>query len=748
MNTILFMKNKFFTTLSFEFKKIPPFNWAALFVLFILINIFGAFISVNSVELVDTERIRNAIIAYQANPSAFIKSYDEWQATYNLYEQALLETAKSTSEKIVEISPPEQVYESQVYDYQSYNRFFDLLYRKNTYISQIAHLIDTAEQNIFAASDNVFQKNYNKKVIETYVQTSNNVYIGLEDTIGWDIFLESPVPGLSTLLALILICGHTFCLEYSTNMNGIIFNSRYGRVRIFITKLIYLFLLSFIFLALSECITLLVVLKTVGLSSPWNSIQAFSQYTYCPYAISVIAFTILSFIAKLGILWVLCVLTSFISICFQKLVLVYILSGFSSIAAYIILQLNPNFGSLAYRLHPFVHLTSTDFFKRYAASNIFSRVVNHEFLVPIIYCLVFIALLVLLFSTNTEIKKSHNNVRIGLNKPFTNKCTVSKGQKYSLRLSPYEIRKQLQVRSLLLCFFFLVSQTIFTYVVYSREHSESDNILYEYLLYLEGPISVEKTEYLQKERINFDIIFSTKDTVELSYSNGEIDSKEYLTYLQSYERALSHSEVLDSIIEYDNYLNNVSLTKKVPAYFLYRSGYENLFNSGNDILMLLIIFFLATEFFSCEYTSKTSAYPAITLISTTKYGRRQTTIAKYIGSLTITSLIYLCTNTFRFIILFSHWYFPALYAPLYSLEQFKNAPDISILSYLLFYILARSILILIIVSLILAITKKAKNGYLVFLICSIWLLCPYIFEYFDIEFPHWLNFNYLYNLCF
>ena len=133
------MKNKFFTTLSFVFKKISALYCAGLFVLFILIIIFGAFFSVNSVELVDTERIRNAIIAYQANPSAFIKSYDEWQATYNLYEQALLETAKSTSEKIVAISPPEQVYESQVYDYQSYNRFFELLYTKYTYISHIAH---------------------------------------------------------------------------------------------------------------------------------------------------------------------------------------------------------------------------------------------------------------------------------------------------------------------------------------------------------------------------------------------------------------------------------------------------------------------------------------------------------------------------------------------------------------------------------------------------------------------------------
>lgn len=741
------MRSKFFAiNLLYEFKKLPPVLWTILISILVFINIFSACVSVNKIDIIDTEHVQKAINDYLIDPLSFTKSYDEWLVSYDLYEKALLESAKSSNEMVC-IAPPEQIYNSQIYDYQLYDKLFSLLYRKDTYTQKISDLLDTAERNVSSSAMNSFAKKYNEKILQTYSNTSANIHIGIEDTRGWDIYLESPIPGLSTMLILIFICGYLFCLEYSTGMNGIIFSSCYGKGKIFSTKLICLLLLSFLFLLLSEGVTLFVIYKIVGLSSPWNSIQAFSQYTYCPFIVSVFTYAILSFIAKLVVIGVLCVFTAVLSVFFQKIILVYILYTVSTIVAYISLLVIPNVGSLAYRIHPFIHLTSTDFFKRYSASNIFGNVGDHFFLVPILYCLSVIFLLRLLFLKNI-INKPFHNVLFKFPKIVIRKHSLFPPREYTLLLTPHELKKQLQQKSILLCIFFLIVQTAFTYTLYSGDHSAIDDILHEYLLLLEGPISSEKTDFLLNERKKFDVIFSSKESIELSYSNGEINNMEYLTYLQDYERALSHSDVLDRVIQYNRYLNHVSLEKEKPAYFLYFSGYENLLNSGNDILMLLLIFFLATEVFSCEYTNKTSTYPAITLIYSTKYGRKKTTTAKYICSFIITSILYLCFSSLRLIILSYYWYFPALSAPLYSLEQFKNAPDISILIFLIFYFWVRLIFILLLVSFILAITKKTKNGHLVFSFCSIWLLCPYICEYFDFSFPRWLNFNYIYNNLF
>ena len=753
MSIIKYMKNNFFhRNLTFEFHKLRFSQLVLIFTILVCVNVIGTFIYVDDIDIVD---VHVAIDEYITEPKPFLDSYYEWKISYDLYEQAIRQNAKLSASEAVIPDPPKQVYKSQVYDEQIYNRFFKLLYRKETYKTQITELIHEAEQNISDSAGNNYQRYYNSEIIRIYSKTANRAYIGLEDTRGWNIFLELSIPGLSVAVILLFVTGHMFCMEYSSGMNGIIFSSKYGRKKVLLTKLVCIFMLAFLLLATSESVTLLTIWKTVGLSSPFNGIQSFEQYTYCPYAISVLTYSVLSFLIRLCTLWIICLFTAVLAVWLQNVLLVYLLSGFSVVAAYVVLLVIHDSGSLSYRLHPFVHLTSTDFLKRYSASHIFMFNLEHKYVVPFIYFVIGAVMLCMVIF----IRK--NGTKLYIPRCLTvcnivDKAKVRpksyKTKTFTLSLTYYELKKQLQKNTIIICILMIAAQTLFTYIVYSGNHSEEDKILLEYMQILEGAVSEEKTEYLKKERANFNVLLSEKDMTEMAYSNGEITTEEYTDYLKEYERALSHTDILDIVIKRDKYLNKVSEGKASPACHIYNVGYENIVDSGDDILLLLIVFFLASEVFPCEYVSRTSVGSSAQLIGYTKRGRKPTDSAKVISAFVMSTVLYLITTGLRLTILYANWYLPTINAPFYSIERFAGVFDlfkissISVVQFFVIYFIIRLLIILLLVFGILMLTKKIKDGRLIFTAFAVLITIPYIFDYIGVKFPNWLRLTDIYNL--
>ena len=277
-----------------------------------------------------------------------------------------------------------------------------------------------------------------------------------------------------------------------------------------------------------------------------------------------------------------------------------------------------------------------------------------------------------------------------------------------------------------LCALLILAQSAFTYFVYSDEHSEEDNILYEYMELLEGPVSAEKTEYLRKERESFDRIFASKSETDAMYENAGITIDEYVSYLDDYERALSHTKVLDEVILHDNYLNEISSQKSEPACFIYTSGYENLLDSGDDVLLLMAVFFLASRAFSIEYGNRTSVGASAYLIKSTKRGRKATNKAKIISAFLVSACAYFMTSGIRSIILYANWHFPDAGVPLYSIELFSSAGNISVFRFLVIYFTVRLLVMLLMSLAIMLITDRLKGDSYIYVGFSLLGILTYV----------------------
>ena len=522
-------------------------------------------------------------------------------------------------------------------------------------------------------------------------------------------------------------------------MHCIIFTSKTGRKKTYISKLICLFIYSFLFLLTAETTSLFIIHKITGLSNPYNGIQVFEQYTFCPYTISILEYCILSFLSKLTILFLGCIVTALITHLLKKITYTLICSLFFLSASYVLTLLTPNEASLSFSLNPLTYLLSSKAFHRYSASYLFTPIDNKVlsfsiFVLTISLCLVFLLtlkpyLIVITPSRKKIIFSSHSK----------------KLNCYPLSLTFFEIQKQISLKKILICVSLILIQSVFLLYVYGGNHSEEDKIYLEYMEYLEGEISDEKSQYINNERIRLDDILSRKPEMDEQYGSQKISLQEYTNYLYEYEYALSHTSVLDRVRRYDKYLHEISEQKSSPAHFVYSSGYENMFASGNDVMLLLSVFFISSEIYTREYTKETSLDEPVKLIRTTKGGRKKTVIAKYTAFCLISAGLYIISTVFRLAIIKSHWLITSFFAPTYSLEMLENHEG-SILYFIIIYLFFRFLILLLLSSILLLFSYKRKSGSSIFIVMTTLICLPYVFKFIGLPFPEIFNIIKLYNL--
>lgn len=675
---------------------------------------------------------------YYADPEEFDNVYREWQKSYELYLDILLASAKS-HEVSGSVDPPAVRHGTIMYDREIYDRFYSSLFRRQTYTEQIDNVIRDARDNISGNPRNSRQIQYNKELIRIYSEAEQNAYIGFEDARGWDTFLENPYPGFFAFVVMIFISAFFLGIEYNSGMQHIIFASKTGRKKVYVYKLTCLFVYSFLLLLVAEAASLLVTDKIIGLSSPYNGIQVFERYTFCPYTVSVIEYCLLSFLSKLICLFLGCVITALTTHLLKKLIYSITCSLFLLSAAYVSVLLTPDKASLSFLLNPLAYLLSSKAFQRYSASGLFVPIDN-KILCLSVFALVFgFSLLLLLTFTPDPIVKAPSRRKFKLS------FVSHKKSCYPMSLIFFEIQKQMTAKKVLICVSLILIQSLFLLYVYGGEHSEEDRIYLEYMEYLSGEISETKTQYIKSERRRLDDILSSKSQMDERYGSQEISLKEYSDYLSEYEYALSHTDVLNRVGRYDNYLHEISAQKTSPAHFVYSSGYENLFASGNDIMLLLSVFFIASEIYACEYTGETSMCEPIKLIRTAKGGRKRTIIAKYISFCAISAALYIVSTAFRWAVIKSNWLITSFSAPTYSLEALENF-DGNILNFIIFYLLLRFLLLLLLSSLILLFSYKRRSGSAAFIVMTTVLFLPYVFAFVGLPFPEILNLTELYNL--
>lgn len=223
----------------------------------------------------------------------------------------------------------------------------------------------------------------------------------------------------------------------------------------------------------------------------------------------------------------------------------------------------------------------------------------------------------------------------------------------------------------------------------------------EYIQKLEGPLTKEKEEYIEKEKQRLQSAIEKKQEMEDLYQNDKISEEEYMSYNDEYIYALSRTDSFDKIEQkYEEIKGN-------GGWFVYDTCWKLFLSTEvyNSILLLAVVI-MFSMYMGNEYSSGMWQY-----LESSKLGGKKTLITKCVITEVVTFMLTVVFNIARFIVFEFNKGLPLKSAPICSIEGFYHINSgVKIKTFCIEGVLIQSFMMSIIALITLLIAYYSKNG--------------------------------------
>ncbi|MBR4205732.1 MAG: hypothetical protein IKQ92_09670 [Clostridia bacterium] len=573
-----------------------------------------------------------------------------------------------------------------VKDSELFSLVYAALDQSEGYPARLEKVIDAAKANLsefrrMGISEDSYAWKYQTEVIRRYEAMRGTVKIGVEYVRGWGDYFDYRLGDVLLFLLLILLCSVVFTQEKQAGFLPVLRASKRGRGKTATLKI-----------ALTLCVTLLFVLLftltswtafglRIGFSSAENALQALPQFTYSPYRITVGNYFALTVLVKLFSASVFASLLLAVSNLLRSPVLNYI-AGLGLYGVNLLLG-RLDASKAAAHLNLVSAAAANSLFTRYRAVNLFSSAAA---MVPVMLTL--FALLLLGGAVLAAWLHTRGGEAVSI--PFAGTVIASvltawarfrtslrqriagragkrrRARSYSLSLFWAEVFKTLvSSRFLILLLVLLAAKGWYSARLYEARPSYADAVYREYMTFLEGELTPEKSEWIAGERARLSGILAEKTRMEEAFLNGELSYAQYRDYLSEYSSAEARSDLFTVIEEHERYL-----AARGSGWFVYDTGWRRLFSGDADLFLYTAVLLLLTGSFAGEYVSRSSSGGFAQILRATKLGRRETFRAKLVSAGVISLILALLSCVIDFVVIAKNYALPSPTAPLESLELF------------------------------------------------------------------------------
>lgn len=706
--------------MKYEFHKLQPII-GKLAVIFLIINAVFCFMETTEDPMdIPRSAVEEFFEVYSENAAEMNEQYDllgmelRWQNNYiqksdsPLWNDYILYTEVN----------------SRIDDIESYDKDIDRIINESQ--KQLK------EKDGFAAD-------YAEQVIGLYTDAKENVFMGLEYTRGWDKYFGYRVGDVLLFVFLLIVSAVVFAQEKNTGFIAVMHTSKNGRTKTALQKIAVMMLLTVAAVLLTVLETWLIIGLRVGYSSPQNGIQVFDALRLCPYIITVGEYFVLSVITKIAAYLIYSAVIMAVSVFVSNYAIIYIIGlGFFGVQF------------LMYQLHyitsnPLIHMNlvsaaaANPLFSRYRAVNLFGNSVSLITFTAVTFAVLFIAASLLTVWKHNRMTagalslKRLDTATAKVKEFFAPKHTSGKARQYTSSVYAYEMHKAvISSRYIIIAVILLVCRVALADAEFTASHSFTDSVYEEYMTTLAGEMTEEKRQYIADEREMIDNTIALKDEKQQAYLNGELTQDEYYEYLEDYNYATGRTETLQKIENHAEYIDYLAESGK-EAWFVYDTGWKNLFFTDFDWIMYAVILLLFSGIFSVEYDSKSSAAGFAQILRTSKYGRKRTFACKYGTAVSIAAIITLVWNALDFGFVMRAYDLPMLDAPLWSIEAFERfAPDFTVMQYIICLCAVRMLASILMACLAASLSAVLKKNISAMTATVALTLLPAILSYFGI----------------
>ena len=483
---------------------------------------------------------------------------------------------------------------------------------------------------------------------------------------------QSAVTDLIALLMILFLCTELVVTEHKNGMLPILRATRKGRLPLILSKATVTFVLAFFIAAALWLVNLGYCAYAYGLGDLSRPVQSLDGFTASTLEMSVGQYLVFRFIAKwllYGIVGLLCLVMGLV---WQGAMPTWLtVGGFLGVEYILVRTIEPisNWNILKY-----VNLSNLifeyDWLAEYRNLNFFgypAEVLLVSCLLLVLALAVSVAVLCWLFCKKRIRTLPRPKLRIGWPKwlPRPGK---------SVHIANHESWKLLVECGVLfvLALFLILNLQDPRVVSYSTEELYYKN----YMEILAGPMNEDKEAYIQSEIARFNGIYEQMAQLQMDAAEGKINQSDLEYLIMPLERALKAEEVLNNRIlpQRDRLLALQEEGKE--GWFVYEKGYSYLFGDNTHEKTSAATMVLAASIlcFAGLYPLETTS-GMLPLLNIYAKGRRKTAATKLILCALVTALLFVIAQIPDYRYVAKNFDFPALSAPLCSLESFSGWSD-------------------------------------------------------------------------
>ncbi len=580
-----------------------------------------------------------------------------------------------------------------------------------SYREDIAEVISRAENNLAELESkgygDSYSANYQRKVIEEYGSLlASGLRIGLEADHGWNAYYHYQAGDLLLFAFVMLLASALFLQEKQSGFWAMIRTTRRGRLATGVAKLAALAISVTAGLLLFVGSSFAIYGLICGYSSPHNVLQVLDGFRMSNLQITVGEYLPLHLLLKWSSLMVFGVVVVLISLFLSHPAEAYI-GSVAVFGSQYLLQIFPYLDAD----NPFRNLNlltvseATRLTTRFRTLNVFGTAQ------PALLCWVILTLILcaaVTIATLLLFAKAHLSFdrpsifrkllpkglpRLNLAR-FTPKRRQAKGNVHSL--FAWEAYKRLIADRIL-----IVLALIFVWKCVIATDGMGEPLRYRELIYhrymteYAGAWTEEKSDEITAKAKEISETVRQLDEMQAAHSDGSITDAEYEAYLGQYNDAMELDGFFDAIVERDSYLRSIAEKTDLTPAFVYDTGWNAIFGARSDLWLYFSILLLTCGIFSGEYQKTSSSGGFAPLLHTTVKGRKKTSRAKLLLTLTGTVALTAIFTAVDIGVVASKYDLPGLSESAVSLEAFAGLPDaLSIGQYLALYLLTKLLMAL------------------------------------------------------
>ena len=596
-------------------------------------------------------------------------------------------------------------------------------YGYNNYLGAIIHKAqEISDTSLFQTSE--FTKRNSQKTLDDYTSVSVNK-VEYNSSKGIICATSNRITLILSVLMVMFICIQVFVKDKENNTIELLKTMKYGRVRLITAKAVTLFLMVIaagVLLNLSSLFVSSLIYGLGDLSAPIQSVTGFMTSTY---GITVLQYILIFNVYNVMTLALTGLLMLLIFILFKKALYGYIgILVFFGLSITLNMIIDPISSLNIFKyINIYNFLDSSGIVGRYLNINIFGFPISLSdiFLVSLIIgTSAALTACIKVFSVQKIKPESRALSRINIGGKIESKAKTG--------ILRYELYKSFVINPALLILLFVLILQITSANGSDMRFADIDGVYYEYYMdILKGPISEDKTEYLNKElsRVKEERLVSTDPN---NTYNNQI-------------------KVLNNLIEKDMQLNKIFDEKgdninKEKISFVYELGYERLLLTNSDILLLsmitaILVILCMVNIFVIEYRENT-----YNIINVTKYGRQRTFWYKIGIKISMVIMIITITYVPYVIRIIKNYGLTCLDAPIISMNRFSTLSiNTSILEYIILVFLMKILGLIMAGILIAFLAVKLKSFIMTAVVSTFIIVIPSFLAFIGLDVFEKLLFN-------